>query len=115
MALSEKFVRAQLALLNPLMDGCSLEVSRKGQDALGQLMAATRRRQVTTRRQDLSVCAGAWVLPKEEICRGAILYLHGGGYTCGDLEYAKGFASILAGECGIRVYCPAYRLAPEAG
>ena len=113
MVLSEKFVRAQLHLMNPLLDGCSLETSRKGQDALGQLMAAARRKEVTLRRQDLSACPGAWAVPKEEIFRGAVLYLHGGGYTCGDLEYAQGFASVLAGECGIRVYCPAYRLAPE--
>ena len=41
------------------------------------------------------------------------MYLHGGGYTCGSLEYAKGFASTLATECGVRVFCAAYRLAPE--
>ena len=45
--------------------------------------------------------------------RGVILYLHGGGYTCGSLEYAKGFAATLADECGVRVFCAAYRLAPE--
>lgn len=42
-----------------------------------------------------------------------ILYLHGGGYTCGDLEYAKGFGAVLAAQEGVRVLCPAYRLAPE--
>ena len=43
----------------------------------------------------------------------AVLYLHGGGYTCGSLDYAKGFAATLASECGVRVFCAAYRLAPE--
>ena len=42
-----------------------------------------------------------------------VLYLHGGGYTCGSLDYAKGFAATLASECGVRVFCGAYRLAPE--
>ena len=42
-----------------------------------------------------------------------MLYLHGGGYTCGNLDYAKGFAATLADECGVRVFCAAYRLAPE--
>lgn len=44
---------------------------------------------------------------------GAVLYVHGGGYCCGDLEYAKGFGTILASEANARVFCPAYRLAPE--
>ena len=52
-------------------------------------------------------------MPKDERRTGVILYLHGGGYTCGSLEYAKGFASTLATECGVRVFCAAYRLAPE--
>ena len=56
---------------------------------------------------------GAWVMPKDQRRTGVILYLHGGGYTCGSLEYAKGFAAALASECGVRVFCPAYRLAPR--
>ena len=32
-----------------------------------------------------------------------ILYLHGGGYTCGTLDYARGFASVLAESTGMRV------------
>ena len=40
--------------------------------------------------------------------------MHGGGYTCGDLEYATGFGSTLAVQCGCRVFCAAYRLAPES-
>lgn len=30
-----------------------------------------------------------------------------------DLDYAKGFAATLADEEGVRVFCAAYRLAPE--
>ncbi len=29
------------------------------------------------------------------------------------MEYAKGFAATLASECGVKVFCAAYRLAPE--
>ena len=53
------------------------------------------------------------MLPKDERRQGVILYLHGGGYTFGDLDYARGFGSTLAVGCGVRVFCPAYRLAPE--
>ena len=52
-------------------------------------------------------------MPKDERRNGVVLYLHGGGYTCGSLDYAKGFAATLASECGVRVFCAAYRLAPE--
>ncbi len=51
--------------------------------------------------------------PQDERRSGVVLYLHGGGYTCGSLEYAKGFAATLASQCGVRVFCAAYRLAPE--
>ena len=53
------------------------------------------------------------ITPRDELSDGVILYLHGGGYTCGNLDYAKGFGSALAAKCGIRVLCVAYRLAPE--
>ena len=39
--------------------------------------------------------------------------MHGGGYVCGDLDYATGFGSMLATQCGVKVFCVAYRLAPE--
>ena len=42
-----------------------------------------------------------------------MLYLHGGGYCCGDMEYVTGVGSVLAAEYGICTLAPAYRLAPE--
>ena len=113
MALSEKIVRSQLSFLKPVITNCSLETSRKGQDKLGELMEAIHRKQVIVKDHSFDRFTGAWVIPRDERRQGVILYLHGGGYTCGDLEYAKGFASTLAVECGTRVFCAAYRLAPE--
>jgi len=55
----------------------------------------------------------AMLTPKDELSTGIILYLHGGGYTSGNLSYAKGFGATLAAKCGIRVFCVEYRLAPE--
>ncbi|MGN0706624.1 MAG: alpha/beta hydrolase [Faecalibacterium sp.] len=43
-----------------------------------------------------------------------ILYCHGGGYTCGTLEYARILASKLALHTGFDVLSFAYRLAPES-
>lgn len=113
MELHAKLVRSQLSFFKPFVAGLSLEATRKGQDKLGELMTALHRREVLVRDHDFEHFQGAWVMPKDQRRTGVILYLHGGGYTCGSLEYAKGFAAALASECGVRVFCPAYRLAPE--
>ena len=113
MELSAKLVRSQLNFFKPFVAGCSLETTRKGQDKLGELMSALHKREVIFRDHDFEQFKGAWVMPKDERRSGVVLYLHGGGYTCGSLEYAKGFSSVLAAECGVRVFCAAYRLAPE--
>jgi acetyl esterase/lipase len=113
MELSAKLVRSQLNFFKPFVAGCSLETTRKGQDKLGELMSALHKREVIFRDHDFEQFKGAWVMPKDERRSGVVLYLHGGGYTCGSLDYAKGFAATLASECGVRVFCGAYRLAPE--
>jgi len=42
-----------------------------------------------------------------------LLYLHGGGYVCGDLPMALRFARLLSGAAGCSVLVADYRLAPE--
>ena len=113
MAFSAKFIRAQLRFFRPLMESLSLDQIRLGQDKIGQLMEAIHRKSVIIKHHPFNGFDGAWVIPQDERRGGVILYIHGGGYTCGDLEYAKGFASTLAAETGSKVFCPAYRLAPE--
>lgn len=113
MAISAKTLGAQLALLKPLLSNCSLKTLRKGQNKIGELMEARQRRQVTIKEHAFDRFTGAWVMPKDKRRDGVVLYLHGGGYTCGGLDYALGFGSVLAVETGTRVFCAAYRLAPE--
>ena len=113
MPLQPKTVRAQLNLLKPILSGCSLKVIRKGQDKLGELMEAQYRKKTVIKEHPFERFTGAWVLPKDQRREGVILYLHGGGYTCGNLEYATGFGSMLAVQTGTRVFCAGYRLAPE--
>ena len=113
MALPAKAVRAQLSLVWPLLQKCSLETCRKRQNKLGELMEAAHRKQVIIKDHPFQQFNGSWIIPKDERRQGVILYLHGGGYTCGNLEYAKGFGSTLAADSGTRVFCAAYRLAPE--
>lgn len=44
---------------------------------------------------------------------GAVLYLHGGGYTTGSIATHRSFASHVARRAGVAVYLLDYRLAPE--
>ncbi|MBE6632684.1 MAG: alpha/beta hydrolase, partial [Ruminococcaceae bacterium] len=113
MELSTKIIRSQLNLFKPFVMGCSLETARKGQEKIGELTCFTYRADVKVKDVDLGSFFGAFIEPKGIETSGLILYLHGGGYTCGNISYAKGFSSALAVKCGIKVFCCAYRLAPE--
>ena len=90
-----------------------ITIDGRGQDKLGELMRYTRRREISLSLKNFSGFKAAWVTPNDFRRDGVILYLHGGGYTCGSLEYSLGFGSVLAAETGMRVFCVAYRLAPE--
>ena len=113
MSVSAKTIRKQLNIVKPLLSSCSLKTIRKGQNKIGEIMESRYRGKVLIKKHDFAAFDGAWIIPKDERRQGVILYLHGGGYTCGDLEYATGFGSMLAVQSGTRVFCAAYRLAPE--
>ena len=111
--MTEKFLRKQLNILKPLLQNSSLETIRKQQNLLGELMAFSHKNEVTytTRKSENSEVE--WIVPKNDVSNGVILYLHGGGYTCGRQEYARGFGSTLASKFEMKVLCCTYRLAPE--
>lgn len=113
MPLSAKTIRSQLAILKPILKNTSLKTIRKCQNKIGELMEFQQRGQVHIKEHAFSAFSGAWIIPKDERRQGVILYLHGGGFTCGDLEYSTGVGSLLAVQTGARVFCSAYRLAPE--
>ena len=113
MELHAKTVRSQLNFFKPFVANCSLEVTRKGQDKLGELMTAIHKREVYVREHDFGGFQGAWLTPKDKRRTGVVLYLHGGGYTCGQLGYARILASKLALATGFDVLSFEYRLAPE--
>ena len=113
MALSARIIRSQLHMLKPLLSGLSLDSVRRWQERMGQLMAFVHREQVVIKHHAFACFDSAWVLPRDKRRGGVILYLHGGGYAAGDLDYATGFGATLAVDHGSRVLCPAYRLAPE--
>ena len=113
MALSPKIIRTQMARLKPLLKSRSLKTMRRGQELIGELMCAAKSDRFVEKRQDFEKFSGTWIVPKDERREGAILYLHGGGYTCGGVEYAKAFGVTLAENFGVKVFCVGYRLAPE--
>ncbi len=114
MNFADKIIKGQLELLSPIADGSSLELSRSLQNRIGKLMHFTKRRDVVVMEERDAACPRAVIVPRDEVRSGVILYLHGGGYTCGNLDYAKGFASVLSSLCGMRAVAIEYRLAPEA-
>ncbi len=114
MAFSEKFVRKQLEKIFPKIEKYSLDQLRSAQDLTGALMRRLAGRSLEIERKSFGAFDAAWVHPEARRSDTVILYLHGGGYTCGNIEFAIGFASTLAKTLGLRVFAPAYRLAPEA-
>ena len=107
MKLSGKFVRSQLSLLKPLRNDSSIASARRGQDVLGRLMCHVSKKRIKTDNLTVNGMPCAMITPLDELSSGVVLYLHGGGYVCGGIEYARGFASILASRCGVRVFTAA--------
>ena len=111
-------MRAIKAVHNAAADGStdpeSLARQRAGQNLFARLVTPT----LGIRAEPLTI-GGA--LPAEWVGlevghdrRHAVLYCHGGGYTCGQLDYARILASKLALHTGCDVLSVEYRLAPEA-
>ena len=79
MELHAKLVRAQLNFFKPFVANCSLEVTRKGQDKLGELMTAIHKREVYVREHDFGGFQGAWLTPKDKRRTGVFRF---GVFTC---------------------------------
>lgn len=113
MALSPKMICTQMTRLQPLLKSCSLRTMRRGQNLIGELIGAAKSGHFVEKKHIFERFEGLWIIPKDERRQGVILYLHGGGFTCGGIEYAKAFGITLAERFGVNVFCPGYRLAPE--
>ncbi len=106
-------VRSQLTLLKPFIENCSLQTARMGQDKLGKLMEYRYKDGVSCEEFFAGNVKCAMLTPSDKLSDGIIMYLHGGGFISGGLDYAKGFGTVLCSECGVNVICVSYRLAPE--
>lgn len=107
------FLRKQLKKLQSFTEDEPIAAERRAQDSIGVLMQKIQHPDVRFVPLEFDHFQAAIALPPAVDCTGAVLYLHGGGYCCGGLEYAKGFGATLSSACGASVLCPAYRLAPE--
>lgn len=114
MKLTSVTARKRLEKLKPLILGSSLAAARAAQETVGELMSLPHRREERFEKIVFPDFTCGLVTPETvSDPEAAILYLHGGGFVAGGLDYARGFGSLLAAETGLRVFFPAYRLAPE--
>ncbi len=110
---NSSFFRKQLKKLQSFTEDEPIAAERRAQDFVGVLLQKIQHPDVRFSPLEFESFQAAMALPPCLDCSGVVLYLHGGGYCCGGLEYAKGFGAALATEGNINVLCPAYRLAPE--
>ena len=96
MKLVDKFIRSQLDLTKSAADNASLDSTRALHEKVGKLMHFSRRRDVVVVDEYLKEPEASLIVPRDELRGGVIIYLHGGGYVCGGMEAAKGFAAVLS-------------------
>jgi acetyl esterase/lipase len=115
LSLGARLLKSQLRLAKPLERFTDFNTMRIAQDQLGRVTAAILKTKVVFEPVDLKDFSACYAISTacETPCDRAILYLHGGGYTAGGLDYAKGFGALLAAQTRLSVFCAAYRLAPE--
>lgn len=95
-----------------VMTAASLKRQRHSHEVLGRLI--TPMIGMDWESFDLDGMPCAWTRPdRGHDRRHAILYCHGGGYTCGALNYSRILSSKLSHVTGYPVMSFQYRLAPE--
>ena len=115
LTLGTRLLRMQLRLTKPIARFATIDDARKAQDQLGRMTAEILRSKVSFEPVEFDRFSACFAVANAciEPCDRVVLYLHGGGYTAGGLDYAKGFGGVLAAQTGVSVLCVAYRLAPE--
>jgi epsilon-lactone hydrolase len=108
-------LREEIRLLKPLLNMCGISTARSLQDKLGDMEAKSVASKVDFQFFDIGGVKACFAAPKRSgDAKGRILlYLHGGAYVAGNIQYASGFAGVLAANTNRRVLSVAYGLAPE--
>ncbi len=115
LTLGTRLLRMQLRLTKPIARFATIGDARRAQDQLGRMTSELLRAKVNFELVEFDRFAASFAVSTacNEPCDRVVLYLHGGGYTAGGLDYAKGFGAMLATQTQVSVLCAAYRLAPE--
>lgn len=113
MKLYTKILKAELSVVNKISNGCSVEVSRSVMNNIGRMLILKHKSSVTVESAALGELRAGYITPRDIKRDMLILYLHGGGYVLGGMDYAEGFGSLIAAETHTSVCCLDYRLAPE--
>lgn len=95
------------------LHGTQLQYMRRALK-VGMLVAGAPRPCAVTRVSERSV-RGEWIRNEHSapLARGAVLYLHGGGYIASSARAYRSVASYLASHTGLQVFAADYRLAPK--
>lgn len=108
------FLKTQMKRIKPISTAAGIRACRAMQAQYGTLMAVSQLTADAFKNIPFPDFEACMITPLNMPKPGrAILYLHGGGYTAGNLAYARGFGAVLAAGTGWRVFSVAYRLAPE--
>ncbi|MBO7219141.1 MAG: alpha/beta hydrolase fold domain-containing protein [Clostridia bacterium] len=113
MSRKAELMKSQLNMIKPLIKFVPLPLERLWQNKLGDIIRKDYSRKVKYTKVKLKHIECEFVTPKDIRKDIVILYLHGGGFCVGDIEYARGFASALAAHIKCKTMCVEYRLAPH--
>lgn len=108
-------LRQQLRLVSPFIERMGITSTRQAQDKVGELGARANMEKLVLSPAPFDLFKAEFLTPRAMATDedGVILYLHGGGYVAGGIDYARGFASMLCVHSRLPVLSVAYRLAPE--
>ena len=114
MSRESKLFRAQLNIIKPLTGLIPLPLERMIQNKIGDFNRRDYKKGVATiDKVQLPNCLAEIVTPKDIQNEVVVLYIHGGGFCVGDIEYARGFATTLSVALKCKTMSVAYRLAPD--
>ena len=106
-------IKSELIFVNKLADICPIKQSRTAMEKMGKLLKRRYESNAAYRKIHFPDFDAEFIVPSEVKRGKLILYLHGGGYVLGGIDYARGFGTMLSSRCGISVCYPVYRTAPE--
>lgn len=113
MKLYTKILKAELSVINKISNSCSVEISRPVMNNIGKMLVLRQNNSVIRENIGAAGLHAKHIIPRETRRDALILYLHGGGYVLGGMDYAEGFGSLISAETHTPVCCLDYRLAPE--